>query len=151
MLVEKYQSFDLTSFFFFTVLRIELLDSEKNGDLILALYGLMNLMPQTTAFRTMNERLKTLPREPILRPSASNSPKKLKKHGIGNKSPKDIDFNALMDTFKQIQAKHQGNEIETFSKDVVTSPDALKLFEVKLNDSETVEFSIVDEDEPNNV
>ena len=46
----------------FSFLRYELLDSEQNGDLILALYGLLNLIPQTTAFKTLNDRMKTLPR-----------------------------------------------------------------------------------------
>ena len=55
--------------FSFSVLRYELMDSEKNGDLVLALYGILNLMPQTQAFKLLNERLKTLPREPILRQS----------------------------------------------------------------------------------
>lgn len=132
----------------FSFLRCELLDSEQNGDLILALYGLLNLIPQTTAFKTLNDRMKTLPREPLLKTTAQNSPKKLKKHGIGNKAPKDIDFDDLLASFCEIKAKHQQISVRAVSKDMVTSQEASKLFEVKLDACETQEFSIVDEDEP---
>ena len=85
------------------------MDSEKNGDLVLALYGILNLMPQTQAFKLLNERLKTLPREPILRPSAQNSPKKLKKDGIGNKAPNNINFDELLGIFSELQKNHQND------------------------------------------
>jgi len=135
----------------FSFLRYELMDTEKNGDLVLALYGILNLMPQTQAFKLLNERLKTLPREPILKPSSQNSPKKLKKDGIGNKAPKDIDFNELLTIFTDLQNKHQNDYIRAVADDMVTPQDALKIFEVKLNDTEDVEFSIIDEEEPNHV
>ena len=134
--------------FSFPVLRYELMDSEKNGDLVLALYGILNLMPQTQAFKLLNERLKTLPREPILRPSSQNSPKKLKKDGIGNKAPKDVNFDELLAIFSELQKNHQNDYIITVADDMVTAQDALKLFEVKLNDTEADEFSIVDEYQP---
>ena len=38
--------------------------------------------------------------------------------------------------------------VRAVSKDMVTSQEASKLFEVKLDACETQEFSIVDEDEP---
>ena len=85
----------------------------------------------------------------LLRPSAQNSPKKLKIDGIGNKAPKDVNFDELLAIFSELQKNHQNDYIKTVADDMVTAQDALKLFEVKLNDTEAVEFSIVDEYEPN--
>jgi len=51
-------------------------------------------------------------------------------------------------SFSENQAKHQRNRVRAVSKDMVTSQDAIKLFEVMLNDCETVEFPIVDEEDP---
>ena len=41
----------------FAVMRLEMTNSDVNDDLIKALYTLMHLMPQTTMFRKLNERL----------------------------------------------------------------------------------------------
>ena len=86
-------------------------------------------------------------REPLLKPSTQNSPKKLKKHGVGNKAPKDINFNELLASYNEIQAKIRRKHGRTVAKDMITSQEASKLFEVKLDDSEAVEFSIVDEED----
>ena len=55
----------------------------------------------------------------------------------------------LLAIFSELQKNHQNDYIKTVADDMVTAQDALKLFEVKLNDTEAVEFSIVDEYEPN--
>ena len=52
----------------FADLRYELLDPNENGDLVRALYGLLNLMPQTTQFRVLNSRLSNLPKNPLNQP-----------------------------------------------------------------------------------
>ena len=61
----------------------------------------------------------------------------------------DVPFNELLAIFSELQKNHQNDYIKTVADDMVTAQDALKLFEVKLNDTEAVEFSIVDEYEPN--
>jgi hypothetical protein len=48
-----------------SVLRYEMLDVETNGDLMRGLFGLMNLMPQTEAFKKLNDRIKFLPQRPF--------------------------------------------------------------------------------------
>jgi hypothetical protein len=42
-----------------------MLDVETNGDLMRGLFGLMNLMPQTEAFKKLNDRIKFLPQRPF--------------------------------------------------------------------------------------
>ena len=46
---------------FVSALRMELLDSEANGDLIQTLSGILMIMPQTTAFKLLRDRLDCLP------------------------------------------------------------------------------------------
>lgn len=134
----------------FTVLRAELLDGETNTDLIRALYGLLNLMPQTKAFKTLNDRLKTLPNDSksTSSSSANSSPKKVKKGGfVGNKHPKDIDFQQLLSYFVSVQSLHEEMRHKEISDDILNEEDAARLFEMKLSEDETIEFSVVDDDE----
>ena len=49
-------------------LRYELLDPNENADLVRALYGLLNLMPQTEQFKALNSRLSNLPKNPLNQP-----------------------------------------------------------------------------------
>ena len=132
-------------YFFLTVIRYELLETDSNSDLIRALYGLLSLMPQTKAFLTLNDRLKTLPQDKKTS-SSSSSPKKSKKKGVGNKMPKDIDFASLLAHFSSVQVLHDQLVLEEISQDVVSEEAAQKLFEMQLSESENVEFSVVDED-----
>ena len=74
-----------------------------------------------------------------------SSPKKPKKHGVGNKHPKDIDFPALLSHFCQIQNKHEALRKKEVSDDVVSENEAEKMFEMKLSESENVEFSLIDD------
>lgn len=49
-------------FFLFSVdLRLQLLDTEKNAALVKSLYGLLMLLPQSDAFRTLQRRLDCIP------------------------------------------------------------------------------------------
>lgn len=127
----------------FSFLRYELLDPENNGDLVRAIYGLLNLMPQSSAFKLLNDRLKNLPHNPI----TTNLPtKKLKKSGVGNKNPKEIDFNELLSHFSSIQAQHEKLRLKEVSGDIMTEEETDEHFQKKLNLNETEEFSIVDEE-----
>ena len=118
------------------------MDTENNGKLRRALYGLLNLMPQTKAFHTLNDRLKTLPSDASNAQAASLQ---LRKTGVGAKHPKDIDFKGLRDFFIQVQTLHEGERRKEVSNDVVTEAEAEKLFEMRLSESEKVEFSVVDD------
>merc|ERR1712080_660155 len=102
-------------------------------------------MPQTAAFRLLNDRLKTLPKHPLNSTSSGTPTRKLKKHGTGNKLPKDIDFAHLLSHFSAIQALHDEHRRKEVSDDVVTEEEAEKLFEMKLSESEHAEFSVVDD------
>ena len=77
--------------------------------------------------------------------SSEKSSKKLKKQGSGNKLPKDIDFSQLLSHFLAIQALHVDQHQRNVSDDVVTGEQADKLFEMKLSESENVEYSVIDE------
>ena len=72
--------------------------------------------------------------------SSGTPTKKLKKHGIGNKLPKDIDFAQLLSHFSAIQALHDEERRKEVSDDVVTEEEAEKLFEMKLSETENAEF-----------
>ena len=61
----KYQIVDDVSspfYYFFTDLRMELLDGETNNDLLHALQALLMLLPQSNAFRILRDRLNCLQR-----------------------------------------------------------------------------------------
>lgn len=45
----------------FTQLRLQLLEPQRHAHLIKALYGLLMLLPQTTAYHTLKERLSCVP------------------------------------------------------------------------------------------
>jgi len=128
----------------FAHLRYELLDPKENADLVRALYGLLNLMPQTEQFKVLNSRLSNLPKNPLNQPPPS-SPKKAKKEGVGNKHPKDIDFSALLSHFCQLQNSHEALRKKEVSDDVVSEDEAEKMFEMQLSESENVEFSMIDD------
>lgn len=48
-------------FFFFSDLRLQLLDVQNNQDLIKSLYGLLMLLPQSEAFKLLRYRLDCIP------------------------------------------------------------------------------------------
>ena len=100
-------------------------------------------MPQSTAFKLLNDRLKNLPPKGLHKDAP---PKKLKKIGVGNKSPKEIDFNELLNHFSVIQDKHEKIRLKEVSGDIMTEEQTDQHFQKKLNLSETEDYSIVDED-----
>ena len=53
--------FDAVEYFFFTDLRLQLLDTQKNHFLLKSLYGLLMLLPQSDAFTTLRNRLDCVP------------------------------------------------------------------------------------------
>uniref|UniRef100_A0A8D2QMN0 Protein VAC14 homolog n=1 Tax=Zosterops lateralis melanops TaxID=1220523 RepID=A0A8D2QMN0_ZOSLA len=73
----------------FTYLRLQLLDVKNNPYLIKALYGLLMLLPQSSAFELLSHRLQLLGDGPASRTAASN-----------------IDYTELLQHFEKVQNKH---------------------------------------------
>ena len=64
-------------FHVFTDLRLQLLDAEHNPFLLKSLYGLLMLLPQSTAFNTLHNRLTCVPNLQVLSSTAPAASKKL--------------------------------------------------------------------------
>ncbi|XP_038041417.2 protein VAC14 homolog [Anas platyrhynchos] len=86
----------------FTYLRLQLLDVKNNPYLIKALYGLLMLLPQSSAFQLLSHRLQCVP-NPELMQSADGS-----RASAGSKrsSASNIDYTELLQHFDKVQHKH---------------------------------------------
>ncbi|KAJ7312064.1 hypothetical protein JRQ81_006399 [Phrynocephalus forsythii] len=88
----------------FTYLRLQLLDVKNNPYLIKALYGLLMLLPQSSAFQLLSHRLQCVP-NPELMQTAEGS-----KTSLGFKkapaAPAAIDYVELLQHFENVQSKH---------------------------------------------
>ncbi|KAG8523670.1 Protein VAC14 [Galemys pyrenaicus] len=86
----------------FTYLRLQLLDVKNNPYLIKALYGLLMLLPQSSAFQLLSHRLQCVPNPELLqttdsleaapRPQRTDAP--------------SIDHAELLQHFEKVQRKH---------------------------------------------
>uniref|UniRef100_A0A8C5R7J0 Protein VAC14 homolog n=1 Tax=Leptobrachium leishanense TaxID=445787 RepID=A0A8C5R7J0_9ANUR len=77
----------------FTYLRLQLLDVENHPYLIRALYGLLMLLPQSSAFQLLSHRLQCVPNPELMRLSL-------------NQDPAGIDYTELLEHFEKVQNKH---------------------------------------------
>ncbi|XP_065589497.1 protein VAC14 homolog isoform X1 [Cyrtonyx montezumae] len=86
----------------FTYLRLQLLDVKNNPYLIKALYGLLMLLPQSSAFQLLSHRLQCVP-NPELMQSADGS-----RAPAGSRRPasSSIDYTELLQHFDKVQSKH---------------------------------------------
>ncbi|KAK6185081.1 hypothetical protein SNE40_007399 [Patella caerulea] len=84
----------------FAYLRLQLLDTNNNQDLIHSLYGLLMLLPQSEAFKLLHYRLECIPK---YQPISNENRKHVDKRPLVGK----IDFNELLQHFLQVQAKHK--------------------------------------------
>ncbi|TKC35315.1 hypothetical protein EI555_019841, partial [Monodon monoceros] len=86
----------------FTYLRLQLLDVKNNPYLIKALYGLLMLLPQSSAFQLLSHRLQCVPNPELLQTgdSAKAAPTSQKAD-----SP-SIDYAELLQHFERVQKKH---------------------------------------------
>ncbi|KAN0019672.1 hypothetical protein ACTFIU_002893 [Dictyostelium citrinum] len=90
----------------FMALRLQLLEPEKYPSLFKSLYGLLMILPQSSAFETLKNRLTCISSLGVL----NLIPKKQNEDGNNsnnNEGLKDIDFNNLLDHFKEIQISHE--------------------------------------------
>ncbi|XP_038070107.1 protein VAC14 homolog [Patiria miniata] len=87
----------------FTYLRLQLLDTERNQHLVKSLYGLLMLLPQSTAFTTLQRRLACIP-------NLLQIPKDQRKIPglIPEKRPsiRSINWEEMLAHFMKIQAEH---------------------------------------------
>uniref|UniRef100_A0A3Q1MIG5 Protein VAC14 homolog n=1 Tax=Bos taurus TaxID=9913 RepID=A0A3Q1MIG5_BOVIN len=86
----------------FTYLRLQLLDVKSNPYLIKALYGLLMLLPQSSAFQLLSHRLQCVPNPELLQTEdgLKAAPKSQKAD-----SP-SIDYAELLQHFERVQKKH---------------------------------------------
>ncbi|KAG8562377.1 hypothetical protein GDO81_015658 [Engystomops pustulosus] len=86
----------------FTYLRLQLLDVENHPYLIRALYGLLMLLPQSSAFQLLSHRLQCVPNPQLMRSGHDEPPPP--------SSPKSeseiIDYEELLQHFEKVQNKH---------------------------------------------
>ncbi|XP_073911807.1 protein VAC14 homolog isoform X4 [Castor canadensis] len=86
----------------FTYLRLQLLDVKNNPYLIKALYGLLMLLPQSSAFQLLSHRLQCVPNPELLQ--TEDSLKATPKSQKGD-SP-SIDYTELLQHFEKVQKQH---------------------------------------------
>ncbi|KAM4722470.1 protein VAC14 homolog [Rhinophrynus dorsalis] len=86
----------------FTYLRLQLLDVENHPYLIRALYGLLMLLPQSSAFQLLSHRLQCVPNPQLMRPAATQP-------AISDTRKEDsasVDYTELLQHFEKVQNKH---------------------------------------------
>lgn len=86
----------------FTYLRLQLLDVKNNPYLIKALYGLLMLLPQSSAFQLLSRRLQCVPNPELLQPedSVATAP------GPQKAESPSIDYAELLRHFDRVQKQH---------------------------------------------
>ncbi|ELK36188.1 PREDICTED: protein VAC14 homolog [Myotis davidii] len=86
----------------FTYLRLQLLDVKNNPYLIKALYGLLMLLPQSSAFQLLSHRLQCVPNPELLQTEdgLKAAPKSQKTDSAS------IDYAELLQHFEKVQKKH---------------------------------------------
>ncbi|XP_075694360.1 protein VAC14 homolog isoform X2 [Rhinoderma darwinii] len=86
----------------FTYLRLQLLDVESHPYLIRALYGLLMLLPQSSAFQLLSHRLQCVPNPQLMR--SGNAEAAPRSSPISD--CERIDYPELLRHFEKVQNKH---------------------------------------------
>lgn len=86
----------------FTYLRLQLLDVKNNPYLIKALYGLLMLLPQSSAFQLLSRRLQCVPNPELLQPEDSPTAAP----GSQRAESPSIDYAELLRHFDKVQKQH---------------------------------------------
>ncbi|KAK2784625.1 hypothetical protein FQN53_008343 [Emmonsiellopsis sp. PD_33] len=95
----------------FTYLRLQLLEPERYPYLYKCLYGVLMLLPQSSAFAALKNRLNSVSNIGLLHPAArgpvnaSGMPSSYERPGGRLKSREDIRWGDLLDKFKIVQEK----------------------------------------------
>uniref|UniRef100_A0A8C2T4A3 Protein VAC14 homolog n=1 Tax=Coturnix japonica TaxID=93934 RepID=A0A8C2T4A3_COTJA len=82
----------------FTYLRLQLLDVKNNPYLIKALYGLLMLLPQSSAFQLLSHRLQCVPNPELMQ--------RLELVPTAQPASSTIDYTELLQHFDKVQSKH---------------------------------------------
>lgn len=88
----------------FTYLRLHLLEPQRHASLIKALYGLLMLLPQSSAFHTLKNRLECIPT--VTGALDWDSPK-VQPQPAGDGIRAKINFADLVAHFSDVQKMHQ--------------------------------------------
>ncbi|KAI0223142.1 hypothetical protein L0F63_005491 [Massospora cicadina] len=94
----------------FTYLRLQLLEPDKHPFLFKCLYGLLMLLPQSSAFATLKNRLGCINANGYLlapTPQRSSDPAKRPKADKDQGAVPPLKFNELLAHFKAVQASHE--------------------------------------------
>ncbi|NXB33242.1 VAC14 protein, partial [Eulacestoma nigropectus] len=86
----------------FTYLRLQLLDVKNNPYLIKALYGLLMLLPQSSAFQLLSHRLQCVPNPDLMQTTDNTKPSTSFKRTASS----NIDYTELLQHFEKVQNKH---------------------------------------------
>ncbi|XP_054245640.1 protein VAC14 homolog [Indicator indicator] len=86
----------------FTYLRLQLLDVKNNPYLIKALYGLLMLLPQSSAFQLLSHRLQCVPNPELMQPADTTKLSTISKRTTAS----TIDYTELLQHFEKVQNKH---------------------------------------------
>ncbi|NXH59124.1 VAC14 protein, partial [Rhabdornis inornatus] len=86
----------------FTYLRLQLLDVKNNPYLIKALYGLLMLLPQSSAFQLLSHRLQCVPNPELMQTTDNTKPSTSFKRTAAS----NIDYTELLQHFEKVQNKH---------------------------------------------
>lgn len=105
----------------FTYLRLQLLDPQRYAYLVKALYGLLMLLPQSTAYTTLKNRLDCIPTivsslELLQKEDAA------KGKTVFKGSTADLDFDSLLGHFDRIQNMHTAAALDGRSTLVSSAP-----------------------------
>ena len=87
-----------------THVRLLLLEPEGHQALLKALWGILMLLPQSSAYHTLKNRLNSVPEIGLLRLSLKGA--KPSVNTDGSAAGSSIDFNALLKKYEEVQAKH---------------------------------------------
>ncbi|XP_070616713.1 protein VAC14 homolog [Erythrolamprus reginae] len=87
----------------FTYLRLQLLDVRSNPYLLKALYGLLMLLPQSSAFQLLSHRLQCVPNPELLQTA---DPAKAGQGARKTAASPAIDYAELLKHFERVQGKH---------------------------------------------
>ncbi|KJE95353.1 HEAT repeat-containing protein [Capsaspora owczarzaki ATCC 30864] len=102
LLVEVDKLIQLLESPIFTYLRLQLLEPERHPFLVKSLYGLLMLLPQSAAFKTLYHRLKCIPNIYAF----SSVPAGPKSPAPAAPAAGRVDFGALLAQFDAVQKKH---------------------------------------------
>jgi len=96
----------------FTHVRLQLLEPEGHPSLIKALCGILMLLPQSSAFHTLKNRLASVPEIGLFRLQLQQMGKgRIAEAGAGG-AAKDIDFKGLLKTYQEVQDTHRKSALK---------------------------------------